>query len=108
MSHCLDCGACCASFRVSFYWAETDAHPGGCVPAALTLPISPYRVAMRGTESAPVHCIALQGQVGQGVSCSIYAQRPSTCREFDVDDPRCNEIRAKFGLPPLPEVPLAA
>lgn len=35
---CLRCGACCASFRVAFHWSETDAHPGGITPAALTEP----------------------------------------------------------------------
>ena len=29
-NHCLDCGACCAFFRVSFYWAE--ARPGAFLP----------------------------------------------------------------------------
>ena len=33
---CQPCGACCAHFRVSFYWAEADDAPGGFVPAALT------------------------------------------------------------------------
>ena len=35
---CESCGACCAQFRVSFYWSESDAHPGGRVPASLTVP----------------------------------------------------------------------
>ena len=108
MSYCLDCGACCVSFRVSFYWAETTAHPDGLVPQELTVPITPYRVAMRGTECRPSRCVALQGEVGQAVSCGIYTERPSTCREFDVDDPRCNELRARIGLAPVPQLPLAA
>jgi hypothetical protein len=28
---CVSCGACCAHFRVSFYWAEADDAPGGIV-----------------------------------------------------------------------------
>lgn len=99
--HCQSCGACCASYRVSFYWAETDEHPDGHVPAQLTTPISPYRVAMRGTEQKPVRCVALQGQVGVSVGCSIYAQRASTCREFTAGDDRCTEARARHGLAPL-------
>lgn len=83
-------------------------HPEGRVPQELTLPITPYRVAMRGTECRPSRCVALEGQVGEAVRCGIYTQRPSTCREFDVDDPRCNEVRARFGLPPLSGYPLAA
>lgn len=99
--HCQSCGACCASYRVSFYWAETDEHPYGRVPAQLTTPISPYHVAMRGTERMPVRCTALQGEVGVSVGCSIYPQRASTCREFTAGDDRCAEARARHGLAPL-------
>ncbi|GHD58307.1 zinc/iron-chelating domain-containing protein [Jeongeupia chitinilytica] len=100
-SACQTCGACCASFRVSFYWGETDACPGGTVPAELTTPINPWRVAMRGTETAPVHCIALQGEVGISVGCGIYTRRSSTCHEFTEGDERCNDARARHGLPAL-------
>ncbi|WP_255987336.1 YkgJ family cysteine cluster protein [Chitinolyticbacter albus] len=99
---CLNCGACCASFRVSFYWGETDAAPGGTVPQAMVVPITPWHVAMRGTDHKPVHCVALQGRVGEQVGCSIYAQRSSTCHEFDVGDARCNQARSLHGLPALP------
>lgn len=92
--HCLSCGACCAAFRVSFYWAETDAHPQGLVPQALTQVVSPHHVCMRGTEKNPVHCIALVGVVGKQVSCNIYALRSSTCREFSAGSEACNRARA--------------
>jgi uncharacterized protein len=96
---CQTCGACCASFRVSFYWAETDAHPMGSVPHALTTGISPYHVAMLGTELKPVRCIALCGEVGQSVCCSIYDKRSSTCREFESGGETCAEARRLHGLP---------
>ena len=102
MSHpCLSCGACCASFRVTFYWAETDAHPGGSVPVALTVPVTPHRVAMRGTEVQPVRCVALQGRVGRDAACGIYAQRSSTCRDFSFGDERCHDARRRHGLAAL-------
>ncbi|MBI4938245.1 MAG: YkgJ family cysteine cluster protein [Nitrosomonadales bacterium] len=104
MSHpCLNCGACCASFRVSFYWSETDAHPCGTVPQQLTAPVSPFHAAMLGTEHMPLRCIALTGAIGKSAYCSIYPLRPSTCREFDVADPRCAKARQDHGLP-LPEM----
>ncbi|BEV07782.1 YkgJ family cysteine cluster protein [Methylophilus sp. DW102] len=96
--HCQSCGACCASFRVSFYWAETDAHPLGMVPADMTKKVNETYVCMQGTEIKPVRCVALQGQVGQSVGCSIYALRSSTCREFEAGSVVCNEARAKIGL----------
>lgn len=98
---CQSCGACCASFRVSFYWAETDAHPAGSVPQALTQAVTPSLVAMRGTGQRPARCVALQGLVGEAVACSIYAMRSSTCREFAVGDERCRQARQQHGLPEL-------
>jgi Fe-S-cluster containining protein len=100
-SHCLSCGACCAHFRVSFYWGESDAHPGGTVPERLVIPISPHLTAMRGTDVKPVRCVALSGEVGVSVGCTIYAQRSTTCREFTEGTPECNEARAAYGLPAL-------
>lgn len=104
---CLQCGACCGFFRVSFYWAETD-DGGGLTPASLTEPVTPFIRCMQGTNSA-VHCrcTALEGEIGQAVSCNIYTQRPSPCREFlpsgengEIND-ACNRARARYGLPPL-------
>lgn len=104
---CLRCGVCCTHFRISFYWAEADDAPGGWVPVALTEPLNPWRRCMKGTNGARRRCIALIGTVGEGVRCAIYAQRPSACREFPVyladgtPNPKCQELRARAGLPPL-------
>lgn len=107
MTHpCLACGACCATFRVSFYWAEAE-DAGGTVPADLTVKVSPYHLAMRGTHLPVPRCVALTGTVGKDACCSIYAARPSPCREFEPawengqPHERCDRARAGFGLPPL-------
>ena len=103
---CLTCGACCAHFRVSFFWGEC-ASSGGTVPDDLTVQISPFHVAMRGTESKPARCISLLGEVGCGVRCTVYEQRSSPCREFQAawenvePNERCDAARAAHGLPPL-------
>jgi Fe-S-cluster containining protein len=100
---CQTCGACCASFRVSFYWSEGSAD-GGSVPVALTEALPPHRLCMNGTNAKAPRCIALRGAVGEKVSCGIYAQRSSTCREFRADgaaDSACTRARAKHGLAPL-------
>ncbi|WUR13619.1 YkgJ family cysteine cluster protein [[Empedobacter] haloabium] len=99
--HCQACGACCAHFRVSFYWGESDAHPGGSVPQHLTIPITPYHSAMRGTERAPARCVALDGHIGRRVGCTIYPLRSTTCREFEMGTPECDKARAAHGLAPL-------
>ena len=110
---CLRCGACCAHFRVSFYWGESDPAQGGTVPPDMTEDLSGFRRCMKGTNHQQPRCIALQGVIGNAVLCTIYAQRPSVCQEFGVDwvdgavrfSPedlaRCNQARAAWGLPPL-------
>lgn len=104
---CQSCGACCNTFRVSFYWAETTATETGTVPVEMTEQMNLYRSCMKGTSSSNPRCCALEGKVGESVSCSIYEKRSTTCREYDVFmedgslNPRCNPAREKHGLPPL-------
>lgn len=103
---CLSCGACCAFFRASFYWAEAD-DSGGTVPVALTTQVSPYFIAMKGTLGSNPHCIALEGEIGKSVFCSIHPLRSSSCRDFEPSfengehNERCDKARAKWGIPPL-------
>lgn len=108
---CLNCGACCASFRASFYWAECDdATPGG-VPVELTEKLDAFRRAMRGTDQPNPRCIALEGVIGTGVFCAIYEKRASVCREFapawlnGQPNEGCDRARLGKGLAPLaPEI----
>jgi Fe-S-cluster containining protein len=101
---CQTCGACCAKYRVSFYWAEADDGPDGAddrgarVPAALTEPLTPHLRCMRGTSSKTPRCIALEGDIGRSVGCGIYDQRPSVCREVMPGDPQCLKARAEHGI----------
>lgn len=95
---CVECGACCASFRVSFYWSEAEANG---LPVDLTRQVNAFYSCMAGTETHPVRCVALQGTVGQQVSCSVYAQRPSPCRDVQMGDEQCAKARRKHGLIPL-------
>jgi Fe-S-cluster containining protein len=104
---CLHCGACCALFRVSFYWTETDEANHGGVPWEMTVKINDFCVAMKGTEQHPPRCGSLIGEIGRKVFCCIYDQRSSTCREFEPSwtqyhpNPRCNQARLRWGLKPL-------
>jgi Fe-S-cluster containining protein len=104
---CLSCGVCCTLFRVSFYMGELDdVRPGG-VPSALAEQVTPFLAAMKGTTSTPVRCVALEGDIGRAARCSIHPNRPSVCREFEASyengtpNPRCDEARARYGLPAL-------
>lgn len=112
VSPCLTCGACCATYRVSFYWGETTDAPEGIVPAELTGPRSPLMRCMQGTDQKNPRCVALQGEIGHAVSCLIYPQRPSPCREVEVGSDQCVRARARHGLPELtpyfPDLPKSA
>ncbi|MCW5198125.1 YkgJ family cysteine cluster protein [Desulfobulbus sp. F4] len=79
---CLGCGACCAFFRASFYWAETECGTPGGVPDHLTEKINEFRVQMKGTRGPQPRCVALTGEIGQNAACGIYQQRSSVCRAF--------------------------
>lgn len=92
---CQSCGACCAAFRVSFYWTEALVNH---IPDALVEQVSAVHGCMAGTNQAAPHCAALVGEVGARVSCRIYASRPSPCREVTPGDARCLTARARHGL----------
>jgi uncharacterized protein len=120
LNPCITCGACCAHFRVSFYWAEIDAVQPQGVPEALTEKITPFLCCMRGTNQKKARCIALEGQIGEQVNCSIYPFRSSTCQEFGIqwengissitteELERCNHARSHWGLPAITvEIPIS-
>ena len=104
---CLTCGACCATFRVSFYWGEAEASLGGVVPIELTEKLNDFRRVMRGTNQPRPRCIALEGDVGHCVTCTIYPTRPTPCRDFPVSwsngeaNEECDKARSAWGLPPI-------
>lgn len=62
---------------------------------------------MIGTDAKPSRCISLSGEVGRAVSCNMYEQRSTPCREFEASweygehNQRCDDARAAHGLLPL-------
>jgi Fe-S-cluster containining protein len=109
---CLLCGACCAYFRASFYWAECDDETKEGVPVDMTEDLTQFRRVMKGTNQKNPRCIALIGTIGEKVFCSIHERRSSVCRAFDASwvngepNERCDKARAAWGLPPLAPEPL--
>jgi Fe-S-cluster containining protein len=102
-SDCRRCGACCAAFRVSFYWAEADALG---IPDALVEQIGPWYACMAGSNANAVtpRCHALAGEIGKAVVCTIYAQRPSPCHELQPGDAQCSTARKHYRLPAIVDV----
>jgi hypothetical protein len=104
MNVCQCCGACCAAFRVDFHPAEVAGGAfawGQGVPPALTVPVTSAIVRMAGSDAAEPRCVALAGEVGKAVACTIYDARPSPCREFIATDDACARARRRHGLPAL-------
>ena len=93
--------------RVDFHIADLETSPGGCVPVALTVPVTGTLVRMRGTDDGPPRCIALEGEVGRAVRCTIYDRRPGPCRDFapfaalSIGDEGCARARRRHGMAPL-------
>jgi len=104
---CLTCGACCACYRASFYWAEADDAPSGTVPVEMTDKMNDFRRMMKGTGGSNPRCIALMGVIGERVYCAIHERRSSVCRDFPVawengePNPRCDAARLRWGMEPL-------
>ena len=90
---CLTCGACCAFFRVSFYWAEGESMPEEAVEV-----LTPVYSCMKGTNQKNSRCIMLSGEIGQQVSCTMYEQRSSSCKGVQTGDSQCRKARQGYGL----------
>ena len=107
LNPCLTCGACCAFYRASFYWAESDLVQTQGVPDEMTEKLNNFRLVMKGSNGPKPRCIALMGIIGQKVHCSIYDLRASVCREFppswenNIHNEHCDKARTAWGLLPL-------
>ena len=87
---CLDCGGCCA-------WSETwpvlmGPRDGEGIPDDL-IDFDNGRMQSWGHR-----CAALEGELGVKVGCSVYANRPLVCREFQAGSADCLMVRRKFGF----------
>ena len=43
-------------------------------------------------------CVGLEGDVGEGVRCTLYKWRPRGCRNVESGDEECLRARRQFGL----------
>ncbi|MBM4393204.1 MAG: YkgJ family cysteine cluster protein [Deltaproteobacteria bacterium] len=98
---CLDCGACC---REAFHAVELSRrdrfarrHPELLVVAGGRLGIRRVPVAGSTEERPLTRCVCL----GEDYRCAHYADRPVTCRDFELSSENCDEARRRVGLLPL-------
>lgn len=104
---CVSCGACCNYYKVQFHRFECQSDSFS-VPEDLTYPVlDSENLVMKGTYKKDPRCIALKGEIGVSVGCSIYEQRPSCCRNFNASyengqqNFRCDQARIAKGMKPL-------
>jgi hypothetical protein len=100
---CLTCGACCASFVC------VDVAPGNPVSSKDCWEIT--RQGKSGGEftvdryikrkEEDFSCTALEGAIGEKVSCRVYDDRPRMCRQFEAGSDRCHAVRRAYGLEPF-------
>lgn len=88
---CLACGACCA---YSESWpAFIGDGDGDGIPEDL-IDFEQGRMLCHGKR-----CAALAGEIGSSAQCSVYANRPLVCREFQAGSEDCMMVRRSFDLP---------
>jgi uncharacterized protein len=88
---CLACGACCA-YSESWPAFIGDGDSAG-IPDDL-IDFDHGRMLCHGQR-----CAALRGTLGIDSHCSVYANRPLVCREFQAGSDDCIMVRHSFDLP---------
>jgi Fe-S-cluster containining protein len=100
MRECLTCGTCCFSNLETYVRVSGDDYSRlGGRAAELTAFVG-NRAYMRMNDG---RCAALEIDVDEGrFVCTVYAQRPQTCRDLARGSPEClGEIATKGERPGL-------
>ncbi len=74
------------------------------MPSDYVEPLTAVYSCMQGTNQKQPRCIALDGVVGQQVSCTMYEQRSSSCKEVQAGDAKCAKARQAHNLIPLIDI----
>lgn len=105
---CIPCGACCVYGLV--IPIERRAPEPLERYVEVTLDDAPEVVVERVFErnERDGRCSNLVGEVGTEIGCTVYADRPQICRDFDAGSDRCFGHRRMYGIdPPLGDDELA-
>lgn len=107
---CQTCGACCVALpwidvkqsdatpEENFWDITIEAQNGETIVS---------RQLRRDAETGD--CLALQGEIGNSVKCSIYQARPDDCRKFEAGSDKCHALRRGYGIePPLTDMETAS
>lgn len=111
---CQTCGACCSYYAYSVkgvpadgviiedqrYTFKSDDEIKYTYPDGQTESWAVTHWMRRKEEDGWQKCKALEGNVGQSVTCTVYDKRPSACSGFDPGSPQCLHIRQWAGVDP--------
>ena len=103
---CQTCGACCYNTdenRAEAYLdyveitprARLRQHPALLRKLTVLNDKGERHMKLKGAEQ---RCIALEGKLGQRVSCSIYELRPPSCRVVKPGSKECRRDRKERGI----------
>ncbi len=103
---CQTCGACCRNYETvevsvydkNFEWLKEnnyliakpfDYYDAPSKKQKIPRNVFQMRLAVSEDTDNSKRCIALAGNVGEQVKCSIYENRPNTCRTFEAASIKC-------------------
>ena len=73
------------------------------MPEHYTEPVTSVYSCMAGTNQKNPRCIALEGSIGEQVSCGMYL-RSSSCKEVQIADAQCNKARMAHNMIPFIQI----
>ncbi len=74
------------------------------MPEHYTEPVTAVYSCMAGTNQKNPRCIALEGSIGEQVSCGMYQLRSSSCKEVQIADEQCNKARMAHNMIPFIQI----
>lgn len=74
------------------------------MPEHYTEPVTAVYSCMEGTNQKNPRCIALEGSIGEQVSCGMYQLRSSSCKEVQIADEQCNKARMAHNMIPFIQI----
>jgi Fe-S-cluster containining protein len=107
---CRSCGACCASAEggdvLAYGYADLtradveqlSRHTRRKIQESFVGGENRHMIPAKELPAGGATCMFLRGTPGSRCSCSIYASRPSVCREFNPGSHRCRAARADLTI----------
>ncbi len=103
---CISCGACCMFGMIPIERRTPEPLTEYVEMTADDTDVVIERALWR--DQADGRCRHLSGEVAREVGCTVYEDRPSTCRAFEAGSDRCFGFRRMFNIDPqLGEVEVA-